>query len=135
MNNSWVIQMTKPCFYISESMGSQYNPSRPNNIMYEKKVMTIFHISPIWDGILEPTKTLTSSDNISKNIANQYLKFVHEVQQYFGSTWLQFQLLKLHSFNHFLGALDMQPTHKIEETIDQRLKNYSLRGGNLIYIT
>ena len=31
--------------------------------------------------------------------------------------------------------LVMQPSHKIEENIDQRLKNHPLRGGNLLYIT
>ena len=29
----------------------------------------------------------------------------------------------------------MKPTQKIEEEIDQRLQNKSLRGGNLFYIT
>ena len=29
----------------------------------------------------------------------------------------------------------MQPTHKIEENIDQRLRNQPLLGGNLLYIT
>jgi len=29
--NSWMIQMTKPPFYIKESKGSQYNQSRHNN--------------------------------------------------------------------------------------------------------
>jgi len=29
----------------------------------------------------------------------------------------------------------MQPSHKIEEKIGQRLQNQHLRGGNLLYIT
>ena len=29
----------------------------------------------------------------------------------------------------------MQPAHKIEEKIDQRLQNQPLLGGNLLYIT
>ena len=33
--------------------------------------------------IREPKKTLTSIDHISKNIANQDLKFVHDVPQAF----------------------------------------------------
>ena len=28
----------------------------------------------------------------------------------------------------------MQPAHKIEEKIDQRIQNQPLRGGNLLYI-
>jgi len=55
--------------------------------MPETKVMMIFPRSPIWDGILEPTETLTSPDHISENVANQDLKFLHEVHQDFGSTW------------------------------------------------
>jgi len=32
-------------------------------------------------------------------------------------------------------SIVMQPAHKIEEKIDQRLQNQPLQGGNLLYIT
>ena len=47
--------------------------------MYEMKVMMIFPRSPNWDEIMEPAKTLTSTDHISENIANKDLKFLHKV--------------------------------------------------------
>ena len=63
--------------------------------MLREKVMMIFPRSPIWYGIMEPAKTLTSLDHISENIVNQDLKFIYEVHQYFNSTWLKFQILRL----------------------------------------
>ena len=62
-----------------------YHYLRNLNPMLREKVMMISWTSPVWHGIWDPTKTLTSSDHISKNIANQDLKFDHEVHQDFSS--------------------------------------------------
>ena len=53
--------------------------------MSETQVMTIFPRPLVWDEILDPAKILNSSNHISKNIAKQDLKFVHEFPQDFGS--------------------------------------------------
>ena len=45
--------------------------------------------------IRELEKTLTSTDHISENIANQDLKFLHDIPQDFGFYLQKFQLLKL----------------------------------------
>ena len=52
--------------------------------MLKERVMMIFPSSPILDEIQEPAKTLASTDYISKNIPNQYMKFLHEDPQDFG---------------------------------------------------
>jgi len=57
--------------------------------------MTSFPRSHVLDLILEHEKTLTSSDNISENIANQDLKFRNEVHHDLGSMCSQFHLLSL----------------------------------------
>ena len=57
--------------------------------------MTIFPQSPLSDEIQEPEKPWTSTDHISANIANQDLKFLQEVPQYFDFALYKFQLLNL----------------------------------------
>ena len=46
--------------------------------------MTIFPRSPLLDEIRESAKTLTWTDHISENIANQDLKFLQDVPKDFG---------------------------------------------------
>lgn len=56
----------------------------------QREIYDDFPRSPIWDWILDPAKTLNSSDHISENIVNQYFKLVHNIDQDFDSMWLQF---------------------------------------------
>ena len=55
------------------------------NPMLTEKVMMIFLRSPIWHGIREPKKTLTSLDHISENVVNQDVKFSQNIDQGFFS--------------------------------------------------
>lgn len=47
--------------------------------------MIIFPTSPVFHGIQDLAKTLTSSDRIYENVVNQDLKFGHEVHPDVGS--------------------------------------------------
>ena len=121
--------------------------------MLREGVMNIFPRSPLWDEIREPEKSLTSTDHISENIANQALKFCDNVPQDFGFAPSNFQLLKLRKqkvimkipwwlvwSNETLESKALipnvvKPTPKIEERRYQRLRNKPLQRGNLQYIT
>ena len=67
---------------------------RNSNPMLKERFMMILPRSPLWDEIWEPAKTLNSTDHIYENIANQYLKILHELphdflanEVFFFSVW------------------------------------------------
>ena len=69
------------CLWEPDSLEKAFRLARK----MERKIMTIFPRSPIWNVIRESTKTLTSLDHIFENIANQDMKFFHAVHHDFGS--------------------------------------------------
>ena len=64
-------------------------------MMLNEKFMMIFPRSLVWDGILQPTKTLISLDHISKAIARQDLKFRHTFHKDVFANGFLFKILKL----------------------------------------
>ena len=82
--------------------------------MPRERVIEVFPRSPLWDAIQEPEKALPSTDHISKNIANQALKFFDEFPQDFSFAPYEFQTLNLCT-KKFIAQIPRWPVYEPEQ--------------------
>ena len=100
--------------------------------MLRDRFVAIFPTSPLLDETREPVKTLTSIDHISKNIANQVLKFFEKFPQDFSFAPYESQTLTLRT-KKVIAQMPRWPVYEPEkyltstDDISENIANQALK--------